>query len=194
MTPESGFIKAEDVVSSMLAKGYILGQDVLNRAKVFDEKHQLTSAATSKVASLDQKVGLSEKISAGTILVNDKVKEMDEKFQVSEKTKSAFSAAEQSLSNAGSTIMKNRYVLTGATWVTGAYNRVAKAAGEVGQKAREKALAQENQEKTEDNVHTIMPESQHASTTANQPSEHESQHAAKAGQPSNPATTQGLVL
>ncbi|KAF2306685.1 hypothetical protein GH714_020437 [Hevea brasiliensis] len=69
------------------------------------------------------------KISAGTILVNDKVREVDEKFRVSETTKSAFAAAEETVSNAGSAIMKNRYVLTGASWVTGAFNRVAKAAG-----------------------------------------------------------------
>ncbi|KAL2325973.1 hypothetical protein Fmac_025031 [Flemingia macrophylla] len=46
---------AKDVVTNMLAKG-------------FDEKHQLSSKATTKVVSLDQKVGLSEKIGAGTIL------------------------------------------------------------------------------------------------------------------------------
>ncbi|OMO96525.1 hypothetical protein COLO4_15225 [Corchorus olitorius] len=135
--------KAEDVVSSMLARGFILGKDAVNKAKSFDEKHQFTSTATAKVASLDQKIGLTEKISAGTIIVNDKVREMDQKFQVSEKTKSAFAAAEQTVSSAGSAIMKNRYVLTGATWVTGAFNRVAKAAGDVGQKTREKVIAEE---------------------------------------------------
>ncbi|KAF8407767.1 hypothetical protein HHK36_006903 [Tetracentron sinense] len=59
------------------------------------------------------------------------VKEMDQKFQVSEKTKSAFAAAEQQVSSAGSAIIKNRYVLTGPPWVTGAFNKVAKAAGEI---------------------------------------------------------------
>ncbi|MED6148745.1 hypothetical protein PIB30_055751 [Stylosanthes scabra] len=151
VTPESGLVKAEDIVSSMLAKGYILGQDVLNRAKSFDQRHQLSSTASSKVATLDQKVGISEKITAGSMLVNDKVKQMDERYQVSEKAKSAMTVAEQSISNAGSTIMKNRYVLTGATWVTGAYSRVAKAAEEVGQKTMEKVLAQENQETSEVN-------------------------------------------
>ena len=48
---------------------------------------------------------------------------------MSEKTKSAIAAAEQTA------IMKNQYVLTGATWVTGAFSKVAKAAEEVGQKA-----------------------------------------------------------
>ncbi|KAK7312147.1 hypothetical protein VNO77_35797 [Canavalia gladiata] len=179
-TPETGLRKAEDVVTSMLAKGFILGKDALNRAKGFDEKHQLTSTATAKVVSLDQKVGLSEKISAGTVLVNGKVKEMDERFQVSEKTKSAISAAEQSVSSAGSAIMKNRYVLTGATWVTGAYLRVARKAEEVGNKTREKVLAQDNQGKPQEpNLHTTTSEP----ITPNQSSKPEPQHDTKPEQP-----------
>ncbi|XP_042505144.1 binding partner of ACD11 1-like [Macadamia integrifolia] len=143
---ESAVQKAEDVVSSMLAKGFILGKDALDKAKAFDQTHQLTSTATAKVASLDKKIGLTEKISMGTSVVNDKVKEIDQKFQVSEKTKSAFAAAEQKVSNAGSAIMKNRYVLTGASWVTGAFNNVTKAAGGVGQKTKEKVdIAEEEQ-------------------------------------------------
>ncbi|KAK7404294.1 hypothetical protein VNO78_05073 [Psophocarpus tetragonolobus] len=192
---ESGLRKAEDVVTSMLAKGFILGKGALNRAKSFDEKHKLSSKATAKVVSLDQRVGLSEKISAGTIIVNDKVKEMDEKYQVSEKTKSACSVAGQSVSTAGSAIMKNRYVLTGATWVTGAYNRVAKAAEEVGQKTKEKVLAQDN-EGSGSQVHTTTipnqaskSEPQHPpTTTTTQPPKPESQQATKDAQPSNPAT------
>ncbi|CAA2968055.1 binding partner of ACD11 1-like [Olea europaea subsp. europaea] len=139
----SAIQKAEDVVSSMLAKGFILGKDTLNKAKDFDEKHQFTSTASAKVASLDQKIGLSEKISLGATMVNDRAKEMDQKFQVSEKTKSTFTAAEQTVSNAGSTIMKNRHVLTGVSWVTGAFNKVTKAAGELGQKTNEKIIEEE---------------------------------------------------
>ncbi|KAL6508212.1 hypothetical protein OROHE_021754 [Orobanche hederae] len=134
--------KAEDVVSSMLAKGFILGKDAVNKAKSFDQKHQVISTATARVASLDQKIGLSEKITIGATIVNDKVKEVDQKFQVTEKTKSAFAVAEQTVSTAGTAIMKNRYVLTGASWVTGAFNRVTKAAGEVGQKTMEKVAAE----------------------------------------------------
>lgn len=136
--------KAEDVVSSMLAKGFILGKDAVNKAKAFDEKHQVISTATAKVASLDQKIGLSEKFTMGATIVNDKVKEVDQKFQVSEKTKSAFAVAEQTVSSAGSAIMKNRYILTGTSWVTGAFNRVTKAAGEVGQKTMDKVAEEEH--------------------------------------------------
>lgn len=142
-TSGSAIQKAEDVVTGMLAKGFILGKDTLNKAKTFDEKHQFTSTASAKVASLDEKIGLSEKITMGTTLVNDKVREVDEKFQVSEKAKSALAAAEQTVSTAGSAIMKNRYVLTGASWVTGAFSRVAKAAEEVGQKTKEKVAEEE---------------------------------------------------
>ncbi|KAH9618518.1 hypothetical protein KSS87_022106 [Heliosperma pusillum] len=131
--------KAEDVVTSMLAKGFVLGKDALNKAKTFDETHQFTSTAAATVASIDQKIGLSEKIT----LVNAKMREVDQKFQVTEKTKSAFTAAEQTVSSAGSAIMKNRYILTGTSWVTGAFNRAAKAAEDVGQKTREKVAKEE---------------------------------------------------
>ncbi|KAJ8631974.1 hypothetical protein MRB53_025310 [Persea americana] len=140
---ESAVQKAEDVVTSMLAKGFILGKDALSKAKELDEKHQFTSTASAKVADLDKRIGLSEKISVGTSVVNDKFKEMDQKYQVSEKTKSALTAAEQKVSDAGSAIIKNRYIFTGASWVTGAFNRVAKAAGEVGSKTKEKVAGEE---------------------------------------------------
>ncbi|KAL0647726.1 hypothetical protein Bca4012_046017 [Brassica carinata] len=57
--------KAEDVVSSMLAKGFILGKDAVGKAKAFDEKLGFTSTATAGVASIDQKIGLSQKFTAG---------------------------------------------------------------------------------------------------------------------------------
>ena len=180
---DSAFRKAEDVVSGMLAKGFILGKDAVNKAKTFDEKHQLSSTASAKVASFDQKIGLSEKISAGATVVGDRVREVDQKFQVSEKTKSAFAAAEQTVSNAGSAIMKNRYVLTGASWVTGAFSKVSKAAGEVGQKTKEKVEgAEEHQKrKVEDQYAQVLSESPKAAEASEQKS-------------SKPAPAQGLIL
>ncbi|XVF06885.1 hypothetical protein REPUB_Repub06bG0089700 [Reevesia pubescens] len=177
---ESAVQKAEDVVTSMLARGFILGKDAVSKAKGFDEKHQFTSTATAKVASLDQKIGFTEKISAGTTMVNDKVKEMDQKFQVSEKTKSAFAAAEQTVSNAGSAIMKNRYIFTGASWVTGAFNKVAKAAGDVGQKTKEKVLAEGERAPKPEGCAQI--------------NESESPKAANSEQPFKPSSAQGLIL
>lgn len=170
---ESAFRKAEDVVTRMLASGFILGKDAVGKAKAFDEKHQLTSTASSRVASFNKKMGLSEKISAGTAVVSekvsvgtavvsDKVREVDQKFHVSEKTKSALAAAEHTMSNAGSAIMKNRYVFTGALWVTGAFSKVAKAAGEVGQKTKERmdrAGEEQKSKVVDDSAQVHLPES-----------------------------------
>jgi len=80
----------------MLAKGYVLGNNTMSKAKSFDEKHQLTANASqlaanaqAKVVSLDNKIGITQKFSAGTAAINQQVKAVDEKFQVSEKTRTA---------------------------------------------------------------------------------------------------------
>ncbi|XP_048318070.2 binding partner of ACD11 1 isoform X1 [Ziziphus jujuba] len=139
--------KAENVVSTMLAKGFILGKDAISKAKSFYERHQLTSNASATVASIDRKIGLSDKLSIGTAVVNEKVREMDERYKVSEKTKSAFSIAEQKASSAGSAILSNHYVLTGASWVSSAFGAVAKAAGDVSMMTKEKVEKAEEEKK-----------------------------------------------
>lgn len=154
---ESALQKAEDVVGSMLAKGYVLGKDALEKAKTFDETHQLTTTATAKVSSIDKSLGLSEKISTGTLVVNEKMKEMDEKYQVAEKTKSALVAAEQTVSTAGSKIMSNRYILTGAAWVTGAYNKVATTATDTYNK--EMMMAEQDDTKKDELMKSHLHES-----------------------------------
>ncbi|KAK9118100.1 hypothetical protein Scep_016193 [Stephania cephalantha] len=145
--PNSAIRKAEDAVSSMLAKGFILGKDALNKAKSFDERHHLMSNASAAVASLDGKMGLREKISLGTSVVNQKVKEVDEKYQVSGITKSALAAAEQKASSASAAIMNNQYVSTGAAWVSNAFSLVAKAAEDVSLMTKEKVIKAEEEKK-----------------------------------------------
>uniref|UniRef100_J3N8Y1 Uncharacterized protein n=1 Tax=Oryza brachyantha TaxID=4533 RepID=J3N8Y1_ORYBR len=49
----------------MLAKGFVLSKDALKRARSFDDRHQLLSTASARVASLDRRFGLSDKFSAG---------------------------------------------------------------------------------------------------------------------------------
>ncbi|KAL7240119.1 hypothetical protein ACSBR2_005897 [Camellia fascicularis] len=139
--------KAEDVVSTMLAKGFILGKGTLNKAKSFDEQHHLTANASATVASIDRKMGLTEKISIGTAVVNEKVREMDEKFQVTEKTISAFAAAEQKASSAGTAIMSNPYISTGASWFSNAFSVVTKAAEDVSTMTKEKVEKAEEEKK-----------------------------------------------
>ncbi|KAL3635922.1 hypothetical protein CASFOL_020469 [Castilleja foliolosa] len=130
--------KAEDVVSTMLAKGFVLGMDTFNRAKSLDEKHQLTLNASATIASIDCKMGLSKKLIMGTAVVNEKVKEMNEILQVSEMTKSTLAAAEMKASGAGSALMSNRYMSTGASWITSALNVFSRVAEDVGTMTKEK--------------------------------------------------------
>jgi hypothetical protein len=131
--------KATAAITDVLSRGLVIGKTAATQVKQFDEKHGLSASAIATATTVDQKLGISEKFSAGTSAINQQLRAVDERYQVSEKTKSALAVAEEKVNVAGSAIMKNRYVLTGASWVTGAFSKVAKAAGEVGQKAKDRA-------------------------------------------------------
>ncbi|KAM0895195.1 hypothetical protein ACQ4PT_023990 [Festuca glaucescens] len=137
--------KAEDVVNTMLARGFTLGKDVVVKAKAFDDKLDFTSTVGAKVVSIDKKIGMSEKFTMGTSVVNRKVKEMDQKFQVSDKTKSVLSAAEQTVGSARLAIMKNWYIFTSTSWVTSVFSKVAKATTNIDTVTKEKMSSEEQQ-------------------------------------------------
>lgn len=122
--------KAEDVVNIMVERGYALGKDAIEKAKAFDDRHNLVSNASATIASLDNKMGLSEKLSIGTTVVNEKLREMDERYQVTEITKSALAAAEEKAIIAGTALMANPYVSSGASWFSNAFGAVTKAVKE----------------------------------------------------------------
>lgn len=105
--------QAVEVIATMLARGFILGKDALSKAKEFDEKHALSGSAKSSVVNFDKNTGISEKLTAGTAVVNQQMRAVDEKFQVSEKTRAALAVAGENVAIAGSALMKNRYILTG---------------------------------------------------------------------------------
>ncbi|XP_068650546.1 binding partner of ACD11 1-like [Aristolochia californica] len=131
-------MKAQDAVTNMLAKGSALGQDAVNKAKAFDEKHQLTANASAKVISFDRRVGLTEKLTVGIAVVNEKVKSMDQKLHVSDKTMAVLTVAEQKFNDTGSSVKTNRYVTAGTAWLNGAFSKVSKAGQAAGAKTREK--------------------------------------------------------
>lgn len=100
--------KAQDVVSNVLAKGSAIRQDAMNKAKAFDEKHQLRATASARVISFDRRVGLTEKLTVGISVVNEKVKSVDQRLQVSDKTMAAVMAAERKLNDTGSAVKSSR--------------------------------------------------------------------------------------
>lgn len=130
--------KAHDVVIGILARGSAIGEDAINKAKAFDEKHRLTANASAKVISFDRRVGISEKITVGISVVNEKVKSVDQKLHVSDKTMAALTVAERKLNDTGSAVKTNRYISAGTTWLNGAFSKVAKAGHVAGMKTREK--------------------------------------------------------
>ncbi|XP_039067078.1 binding partner of ACD11 1-like isoform X2 [Hibiscus syriacus] len=136
-SPRSGRMyvsRAQDVVASVLAKGSAIRQDAVNKAKAFDEKHQLRANASAKVISFDRRVGLTMGIS----VVNEKVKSVDQRLQVSDKTMAAIFVAERKINDTGSAVKSSRYVTAGTAWLNGAFSKVAKAGQVAGTKTKEK--------------------------------------------------------
>nr|GMD19793.1 binding partner of ACD11 1-like isoform X1 [Ipomoea batatas] len=66
-----------------------------------------------------------------TVVVGGKAREMNDRYQMSEKAKVAMAAAEQTASTAGTALASNRYVSGGASWFSVKLNAVAKAASVV---------------------------------------------------------------
>ncbi|XP_020579843.1 binding partner of ACD11 1 isoform X2 [Phalaenopsis equestris] len=130
--------KAHDVVAGILARGSALRQDAVNKAKAFDEKHQLSANASARVISFDRRVGLSEKFTLGITTVNEKVKSVDQRLHVSDKTMAVITVAEQKLSDTGTAVKTNRYVMAGTNWLNGAFGKVARVGHVASSKTREK--------------------------------------------------------
>ncbi|KAJ3697169.1 hypothetical protein LUZ61_000874 [Rhynchospora tenuis] len=130
--------KAQDVVQTVIQKGSALGQDAVNRAKAFNEKHRLRASASEKVSSFDQRIGLSQKINIGISVVNEKVRSVDQRLHVSDKTIAAITVAERKLSDTGTAVKTNRYVTASTSWLNGAFSKVARAGHVAGTRTREK--------------------------------------------------------
>lgn len=119
---------AQDVVKAMLSKGYVLGKDALGKAKAFDESYQLSATAAAKVADLGERTGLTDKIFAGV----EAVRSVDQRFHISDNTKSAVSATGRTAFAAANAVVSSSYFSKGALWVSGALSKAAKAASDLG--------------------------------------------------------------
>lgn len=119
---------AQEVVKTMMSKGYVLGKDALSKAKEFDQSHQVSATAAAKVAEFTERIGLADKIFAGM----EAAKAVDEKYHVSERTKSAVSATGRTAASAANAVVSSSYFSKGALWVSETLNRAAKAAADLG--------------------------------------------------------------
>ncbi|XP_030514719.1 binding partner of ACD11 1-like isoform X2 [Rhodamnia argentea] len=137
-SPSEAVTLAQEVVMTMMAKGYDLGKDALTKAKAFDDSHQVSSTAAAKVAELSDRMGLTDKITAG----REVVRSVDEKYHISDITRSAVLATGtaavvaatvtgEAAVSAAHAVVNSSYFSRGALWVSDVLNRVAKAASDL---------------------------------------------------------------
>ncbi|KAL7181635.1 hypothetical protein ACSBR1_040517 [Camellia fascicularis] len=119
---------AQDVVKTMLAKGYVLGKDALSKAKAIDESHQVSATAVAKVAELSERIGLTDKFCAGV----EAVMSVDQKYHISDTTKSAVSATGRTAVAAANSVVSSSYFSKGALWLSDALTQAAKVAADLG--------------------------------------------------------------
>lgn len=119
---------AQDVIKSMLSKGYILGKDALSKAKAFDESNQVSATATAKVTEMSERIGLTDKICAGV----GAVKSVDERYHILDTTKSAVAATGRTAFAAANTVVNSSYFSKGALWMSDTLSRAAKVAADLG--------------------------------------------------------------
>jgi RNA recognition motif-containing protein len=79
------------VMASLLAAGYVLGQDAVQKAKEIDEKNQFTAKATAvankakeKLIEFDEQYGVSNSVTAMTSGVQTKAREIDDQYKISD--------------------------------------------------------------------------------------------------------------
>eukprot|EP00262_Sarcandra_glabra_P020678 TRINITY_DN8378_c0_g1_i1.p1 TRINITY_DN8378_c0_g1~~TRINITY_DN8378_c0_g1_i1.p1 ORF type:complete len:245 (-),score=38.84 TRINITY_DN8378_c0_g1_i1:671-1405(-) len=127
-TPGEAVTMAQQVVTTMISKGYVLGKDALSKAKAFDESHQVSASAAAKVAELSKHIGLTDKVCAGV----GAIKSVDERYHVTEITRSVASATGRTASAAATSVINSSYFSAGAFWVSDALNKAAKVAADLG--------------------------------------------------------------
>ncbi|KAJ1419607.1 hypothetical protein SESBI_14935 [Sesbania bispinosa] len=139
-SPGEAITMAQEVVKTMVAKGYVLGKDAFVMAKAFDESLSVSSTAAAKIVELSNKIGLTDTINSGI----ETFKSVDEKYHVTDITKSAATVTGttaivvatvtgRAAMATGSAIVNSSYFAKGALWVSDMLNRAAKAAADLGQ-------------------------------------------------------------
>ena len=132
-TPQEALTIAQDVVKTMLAKGYVLSKDALARARAFDESHQVSATAAAKAAELSKRIGLTDRVSAGV----GAIRSVDETYHVSDTTKSVATATGRTAAKVANGIVTSSYFSAGAMMVSDALNRAAKAAADLASHGRQ---------------------------------------------------------
>lgn len=117
----------EQVVNTMISKGFELSKDALTKAKQLDEEYHISSAAAAKAADLSKRTGLTDKINSGM----EAAKSVDEKYNVSAITMSVASFTGKAAVATANAAINTRCFGKGALWVSGILDRASKAAADL---------------------------------------------------------------
>ncbi|CAD6259351.1 unnamed protein product [Miscanthus lutarioriparius] len=132
-TPQEAFTVAQDVMKTMLAKGYVLSKDALAKAKAFDESYGLTAAAAARAAELSKRIGLTDRVNAGV----GAMRSVDETYHVTETTKTVATATGRTAAKVVNGIVTSSYFSAGAMMLSDALTRAAKAAADLAAHGRQ---------------------------------------------------------
>lgn len=124
---------AQDVVKTMLSKGYTLSKDALSKAKAFDESHQVSTTAVAHVADLSKRIGLTDKINAGV----GTLRSVDDTYHVSETTKTVVSVTGRTAAKVTHAVVTSSYFSAGAMFVSDALTYAAKKAADLASHGRQ---------------------------------------------------------
>ena len=84
MSPAKKSKSAGEVVASLIAQGYMLTQQIVEKAKQYDEEHQLTARASAKIAEVQVATSAALKDADAKLGVSEKMKNLNEQYKLQE--------------------------------------------------------------------------------------------------------------
>jgi len=159
------------VIASLIAAGYVLGQDTLGKAKDYDEKHNISLQAKvavdmmkNKVQELDNQYKISEKAAAISQQATDKAKKIDEQYHISEKAQQTATVVKTQVQTYAQKVSENPTVAKGITSAMGTFESIKTSASymyndyktqldkAIEEKQRERGITPPNQEEVVPNT------------------------------------------
>lgn len=84
MSPAKKSKSAGEVVASLIAQGYMLTQQIVEKAKKYDDEHQLTARASAKIAEVQVATSAALKDADAKLGVSEKMKNLNEQYKLQE--------------------------------------------------------------------------------------------------------------
>eukprot|EP01118_Nematostelium_gracile_P012679 TRINITY_DN4665_c0_g1_i1.p1 TRINITY_DN4665_c0_g1~~TRINITY_DN4665_c0_g1_i1.p1 ORF type:complete len:306 (+),score=111.31 TRINITY_DN4665_c0_g1_i1:53-919(+) len=120
------------VLASLVASGYVLAQDALQKAKTYDDEHNITlqlkvgvEQLKVKAHEIDQQYKISEKAADLKKQATEKAQKLDADYHISEKANAAAESAKANVFAAAAKAQENPTVKSGVDSAKSTWNSVA---------------------------------------------------------------------